>query len=152
MKKLLAPLLLALAVLFAGGCANVAEVSTVGLHADLVKLHRTASGEVRVTWRVRNPNIVAYVLTRSALKISLDGAPVGIANDPSRFGVPTLNQVEQTAVLVPNGPAAVDIINRAVAKGSANYSLEATIWMLVVDDKSEKFTLTASGSIPATGE
>jgi len=152
MKKLLTPLLLVLAVLFAGGCTNVAEISTLGLQADLVKLQKTSGGEVRITWRVRNPNVVSYVLTKSMLKISLDGAPVGLVNDPTRFGLPTMNQYELTSVLVPNGPAATDIINRAIAKGSAGYSLEATIWMLVVDQKSEKFVLTASGSIPATAE
>lgn len=152
MKKLLAPLLLALAVLLIGGCTNVAEISTLGLEADLIRLQRAANGEVRVTWRVRNPNIVAYVLTKGELRITLDGAPVGLASDTHRFGVPALNQIEQTAVLTPNGPAAADIIARAVAKGSAQYTLEATLWMLVVSDKSEKFTLSASGTIPATAE
>ncbi len=152
MKKLLAPLLLVLAVLLAGGCANVAEISTKGLHADLVRVQKAPNGEVRVTWRVSNPNIVAYVLTKSALKVSIDGAPVGVANDPKRFGVPSMNQIEQTTVLVPNGPAATEIIDRALAKGSANYALEATIWMLVVDEKSEKFVLTTNGSVPVTAE
>lgn len=152
MKKLFAPLLLALAVLFAGGCANVAEISTLGLEAEMVKLHRTADGEVRVTWRIRNPNIVSYVFTKNQLKVSIDGAPVGLINDPTRFGVPTMKQHDITVVLTPNGPAATDIINRAIAKGSASYSLEATIWMLVVDEKAEKFVLTASGTIPATAD
>lgn len=152
MKKLLAPLFLLLAALWLGGCANVAEVSTSGLQADLVRLQRTGGGEIRVTWRVRNPNVVAYVLTKSAFRLSLDGAPVGLVTDTTRVGVPSMNLVEQTAVLVPNGLAAADIINRAIAKGSANYTFEATLWMLVMDDKSEKFTLTASGTIPATAE
>jgi hypothetical protein len=152
MKKLLAPLFLLLTALWLGGCTNIAEVSTSGLQADLVRLQRTANGEVRVTWRVRNPNIVAYVLTKTSFRLSLDGAPVGLMTDTTRVGVPSMNLVEQTAVLVPSGPAAADIISRAIAKGSANYSFEATLWMLVVDDKSEKFSLTASGTIPATAE
>ncbi len=151
MKKLLAPLFLLLAGLWLGGCANVARISTSGLEADLVRLNRAANGEIHVTWRVRNPNIVSYVLTKSNLRVSIDGAPVGLITEPTRLGVPTMNQVEQTSVLVPNGAAAVDIINRAIEKGSASYSFEATVWMLVVDDKSEKFTLTGSGTIP-TGE
>lgn len=152
MKKLLAPLFLLLAGLWLGGCSNIAEISTSGLQADLVRLQRAGNGEIRVTWRVRNPNIVAYVLTKSSLRISLDGAPVGVVTDPTRFGVPPMNQIEQTTVFVPNGPAAADLINRAIAKGSANYSFEATVWMLVVDDKSEKFTLTGSGTIPTSAE
>jgi hypothetical protein len=152
MKKLLAPFFLLLASLWLGGCSNIARISTSGLQADLVSLQRTGTGEVRVTWRVRNPNIVAYVLTKSAFRISLDGAPVGVVTDNTRVGVPTMNMVEQTAVLVPNGPAATEIINRALAKGSADYSFQATLWMLVVDDKSEKFTLVGSGKIPATAE
>ncbi len=152
MKKLLAPFFLLLAALWLGGCTNIAEVSTSGLQADLVRLQRTANGEVRVTWRVRNPNIVAYVLTKTSFRLSLDGAPVGVVTDATRIGVPSMNQVEQTAVLTPNGPAAADIISRAIAKGSANYTFEATLWMLVVDDKSEKFSLTASGTVPVTAE
>ena len=152
MKKLLAPLFLLLAGLWLGGCTNVAEVSTSGLQADLVRLQRADNGEIRVTWRVRNPNIVAYVLTRSSLRVSLDGAPVGLVTDTTRLGVPTMNQIEHTSVLVPNGSAATDIINRAIAKGSASYALDATVWMLIVDDKSEKFTLTASGTILTTAE
>jgi hypothetical protein len=152
MKKLLAPLFLLLAALGLGGCSNIAVISTSGLQADIVSLQRTGGGEVRVTWRVRNPNVVAYVLTKTSMRLSLDGAPVGLVTDNTRLGVPTMNLVEQTSVLVPNGPAAVDIINRAIAKGSADYSFEATVWMLVVDDKSEKFSLTGNGTIPVTAE
>lgn len=152
MKKLFAPLLLLLALIAAAGCTNYVVHSTAGLQTDLVSLQRTAGGEVRVTWRVRNPNVVAYVLTSVTHRISLDGAPVGTVTDGSRFGVPTANAVERTGVLVPNGPAAGEIIAQAIAKGSASYAVDSTLWMLVIDNKTEKFSLSSSGTIPATAE
>ncbi|MDQ5977087.1 MAG: hypothetical protein QG602_59, partial [Verrucomicrobiota bacterium] len=77
MKKLFAPLLLSLAVLFVAGCSSNMQIVTAGLRAELLRLQRMPSGDVQVTWRVNNPNVVPYVITRANLKVSLDGKAVG---------------------------------------------------------------------------
>lgn len=150
MKKLSALLLLALVGIVAG-CKNYVASSTAGLHVDLVSLRRTDEG-VRVTWRVRNPNVVSYVLTRSVHKIALDGTPIGTVEEKQRFGVPTLNQVERSGLLEPASPAANEAISRALTQGSGAYAMDSTLWLLVLDDKIEKFTLPSSGTIPVTGK
>ena len=63
-----------------------------------------------------------------------------------------MNQIEQTSVLKVAGPAAGEAITRAVARGSSGYSLSATLWLLMRDEDVEKFTLTASGTVPASAE
>lgn len=150
MKKLSALLLLALVAL-AAGCKNYVIPTTAGLHVDLISLQR-AGQEVHVTWRVRNPNVVAYVLTQTSHRISLGGVQLGTVTDKDRIGVPSQNEVERHGVLVPASPAASEAINQALAKGSAAYTLESTFWMLVLDDKIEKFTRPSSGTIPVTAK
>lgn len=152
MKKLFAPLLLTLAFLLLGGCANNMAVITAGLRADLVRLQRADNGDIRVTWRVRNPNVVGYVLTKQAIKVSIDGVPIGTVNSEERIGIPATNQAERTNVLTVASPAARQAIEQALARGSANYDLNATIWLLIVDDDIEKFSLTNSGTVPAGAE
>lgn len=152
MKKLFLPLLVSLFALLLSSCASHIEASTAGLRAELVKLQRTAGGDVQVTWRVRNPNVVAYVLTKSSLKITLDGVAVGTVDAEKRFGIPSMNQADQTGVLTTTSPAASQAVNQAIARGSASYNLSAALWLLVVDDDIEKFTLTASGTVPAGAE
>lgn len=150
MKKLSALVLLAL-VAFTASCKNYVIPTTAGLHIDLISLER-AGNEVHVTWQVRNPNVVAYVLTQTAHRITLGGTLIGTVTDKQRVGVPSQNEVERRGVLVPSNPAAMEAINQAVAKGSAAYTLESTLWMLVLDDKIEKFTRPSSGTIPVTAK
>jgi hypothetical protein len=150
MKKLSVLLLLAL-VAFAAGCKNYVIPTTAGLHVDLISLQR-AGDEVHVTWRVRNPNVVAYVLTQTSHRITLGGTPIGTVTDKERVGVPSQNELERSGVLVPSSPAAREAINQAVAKGSAAYTLDSTLWMLVLDDKIEKFSRPSSGTIPVTAK
>lgn len=152
MTKLFAPLLLTLAALFLGGCGSHTEVITAGLRTDLVSVKRAASGDIQITWRVRNPNVISYVLTKHAIKVSLDGVPVGTATGTSRFGIPSMNQVDQTSVLTVTDPAASQALAQALARGSASYKLDATLWLLIVDEDIEKFNLTGSGTVPVTAE
>jgi hypothetical protein len=150
MKKLSALLLLVLLAL-AAGCKNYVIPTTAGLHADLISLQR-AGNEVQVTWRLRNPNVVAYVLTQTSHRVTLGGTLVGTVTDKERIGVPSQNEVERIGVLVPASPAAQEAINQAIANGSAPYTLESTFWMLMIEDKTEKFTRSSSGRIPITAK
>jgi len=152
MKKLFAPLLVLLTALLFSGCSSNIVATTAGLHADLVKINRATNGDIQVTWRVRNPNVVSYVLTRHSLKISVDGTAIGTIAAEKRFGIPPMNQADHTSVLTVSDPAANQAITQALAKGSANYTLNATLWLLLRDDEVEKFTLNNSDTVPVTAE
>jgi len=152
MKKLFLPLLVSFLALILGGCVSNAVESTAGLRIELVRLQRTGNGDIQVTWRAQNPNVVAYVLTKSSLKISLDGVAVGTVDAQTRFGIPSMNQVDQTGVLVTADPAASQAVEQALARGSASYTLNATLWLLVIEEDIEKFTLTAAGTVPTGSE
>lgn len=146
MKKLSAPLLLTLVTLLFGGCISNAVISQ-GLRAELVRLERTAGGDLQVTWRFRNPNVVPYVINRSVLKISLDGKPIGELTGIKRFGVPAQNLFEQTSVLPASAVTDAATVQQALARGSASYNLGATMWILLVDDKEEKFHVDTAGTV-----
>lgn len=150
MKKLFAPLLLSLAMLFVAGCASNMEIVTAGLRTELLRVQRQPSGDVQVTWKVSNPNVVPYVITRAVLKVSLDGKVVGELNDPRRFAVPAQNLAEQTSVLPAAAITDKATLEQALLRGNAGYALNATIWILMLEDKEEKFRADASGSV-ATG-
>jgi hypothetical protein len=147
MKKLS---LLLLAGLLACGfiACTSADVMTNGLSIALTRIERTGDGAVHVTWRIGNPNIVSYLLTKGAHKLTLNGTLVGTVIDNSRLGVPAQNQVESSGLLVPVGPGSASIIDQAVAQGSASYKVESIVTMLVVNETIEKFPLSASGSVP----
>ncbi len=150
MKKLFAPLLLLVATLLVAGCASNTDVVVSGLRADLVRLERAGSGDLAVTWRVRNPNVVPYVLTKASLKLSLNGQLVGTVNDPTRIGVPTAGQIEHTSILKAGEVKAAAVVDQAVAQGSAAYALDAALWVLLLEDKEDRFHLSATGTIPVT--
>jgi hypothetical protein len=150
MKKLFAPLLLALGVLFTAGCSSNMQIVTAGLRAEMLRLQRLPGGDVQVTWRVNNPNVVPYVITRATLKLSLDGKPVGELTEPRRFAVPAQNLADQSSVLPASAITDATTVEQALARGSASYSLNATIWILMIEDKEEKFRADSSGSV-ATG-
>jgi hypothetical protein len=152
MKKLFAPLLWLVAALLLGGCASNTQIVVAGLRADLVRVQRSSAGEVQVTWRVRNPNVVPYVLTRASLKISFNGQSLGVVNDQTRLGVPINNAIEHTAVLTQPSAEAGQLVTQALAQGSASYALDANFWVLLVDDKEEKFQLKAAGTVPVTAQ
>lgn len=152
MKKLLAPVFALLAVLLLGACTSRISISTAGLGISATKLEHLGNGDLRVTWTLRNPNIVAYVFTRSTHKLWLDGTEVGTVTSTARVGVPSLNQIEAGGILTPANPAARAAIERAAGAGSAAYRMESVLWLLVVDDKTEKVELHSSGTLPVTRE
>ncbi|RXK54669.1 hypothetical protein ESB00_01875 [Oleiharenicola lentus] len=147
MKKLFAPLLLALGVLFVAGCSSNMQIITAGLRAELLRLQRLPGGDVQVTWKVSNPNVVPYVITRANLKISLEGKAVGELTEPRRFAVPAQNLAEQTSVLSAASVTDAALLEQALSRGSASYDLNATIWILMLEDKEEKFRADASGTV-----
>lgn len=152
MKHLFTPLLL-LGLVFCGltGCSSTTEIISAGLRIELTQIRRDSSG-VHVTWRVHNPNVVSYLFSKSTHKLTLDGTVVGTLEDASPVGLPQFNRVERTATLVPANAATAQVVDRALAQGSASYRLDSTVWVLIVDDQIEKIPLSASGSVPVSAK
>lgn len=151
MKHLPLPLLL-LALLLGGltGCASNSDIISAGLRIELTQIQRGADGSVQVTWRVQNPNVVAYVFQRSTHKLTLDGVEVGTMQDSSPTGVPPRSQADRTGTLIPAGSAGSQTIDQALARGSASYNLDSTMWVLIIDDDVERVPLRAAGTVTVT--
>jgi hypothetical protein len=151
MKQLLTPLLL-LSLILSGltGCSSTSKIISSGLRVELTRVERDSSGAVQVTWRVHNPNVVSYVFSKSAHKLSLDGAVVGTIEDVAPLGVPQLSQADRVATLVSSGAAASQVIDQAIPRGSASYRLDSTIWVLIIDDELEKIALAGAGTVPVS--
>lgn len=153
MKHLFTPLLLLCLVLCGlTGCSHSTEIISAGLRVELTQIQRDSSGGVHVTWRVHNPNVVSYLFTKSTHKLTLNGTVIGTVSDTAPLGLPKFNQTDRTLPLVPANPAVAEIVDRAVAQGSAAYRLESTLWVLIVDEDTEKVPLNASGSVPVTAK
>ena len=151
MKKL--SLLLLTGLLACGFIAcTSADIMSNGLSIALTRIERSGDGTVHVTWHIGNPNIVSYLLTKGTHKLTLNGTLVGTVLDNARLGLPAQNQVESSGRLILTGPASASVIDQAVAQGSASYKLESTVTMLIVDDKVERFPLTASGNVPVVAK
>lgn len=148
MKHLLTPLLL-LVFTIGGltGCSSLTKTIASGLRIELTQVQRDSGGNVQVSWRVHNPNVVAYLFTKSSHKLTLDGAAVGTFEETVRFGVPAFNNEERSATLVTTGTPANQTIDQALARGSAAYGLDSTLWVLIVDEQVERITLKGSGTV-----
>jgi hypothetical protein len=153
MKQLFTPLLL-LSLVLCGltGCSSTSEIISAGLRIELTQVQRDSSGGVQVTLRVHNPNVVSYLFSKSSHKLTLNGTLVGTMTDTAPLGLAQLNRAERTLPLVPAGAAATDVIDRAIAQGSASYQLTSSMLVLIIDEDTEKIPLSASGSVPVTAK
>ncbi len=152
MKNPLSFLLLAVALLCGFTACGAPTYITAGIKIEATRVERAADGTVRVTWRVGNPNVAAYLLARTAHKLSLNGTLVGTVTDTSPFGVPAQSQAERTGVLTPAKPPADAVLAQAIAQGSAAYRLDSTVHLLIVEDKTERIPLTHSGTVTVTAK
>jgi len=150
MKKILPPLLLALALVCGFTACGSPDFITAGLKVELTSIERTDDGAMRIAWHVRNPNVFPYLLHRTSSKITLDGTLVGTLTDEAPLGVPAQSEANRSAVLKPVNPAAVAALNQAVARGSAAYRVDTVLTVLLLDDKFEKIPLNLSGTVPVT--
>jgi LEA14-like dessication related protein len=152
MKKLLAPfLLLSLLAAFFAGCSG-SNTTMVGLQAELAGIQRAGEGDVSVTWRVVNPNIVPYLVARADHRIYLDGVLVGTISDRSALAVPAQSKPERTSKLVIAGAAAERALAGATASGSAAYRLESEVTIRLFGENTDKSDLRATGTVPVTGK
>lgn len=151
MKQLLTSLLLLSLVL--GGLTSCTSTSTIiaaGLQIELVQVQRGSNGAVQVTWRFHNPNVVSYLFSKVSLRVALDGTLIGTIQDDAPLGLPASNHADRTGTLVSAGAAADQVIDQALARGSAFYRVDSTVWVLIVDDEMEKIPLSRTGSVPVT--
>jgi LEA14-like dessication related protein len=151
MKHLLTPLLLL--ILTVGGltgCSSMTKTIASGLRIEVTQVQRDSGGNVLVSWRVQNPNVVAYLFTKSSHKLTLDGTTVGSFEETVRFGVPAFSHAERTATLVTTKTPAPQIIEQALARGSTAYGLDSTLWVLIVDEQVERISLKGSGQAPVS--
>lgn len=147
MKNWFTPLLLVVSLAAFTSCASTSEIITTGLRIELTQIERSSDGTIQATWRVKNPNIVPYLIDRSTHKVTLDGVLVGTITDSARLGIAAQSQVERTSVLKPANAQVADRLVQLAAKGSASYQLSSAIVLLLYDDETSKSTLTGSGSV-----
>jgi hypothetical protein len=122
------------------GCSSSAKIVGAGLRVELLQVQRATDG-VNVTWRINNPNVAFYLFSKSTFKVSLDGVPLGVLVENARIGVPPTSRYEHTSHLAVTGPAA-QAVEQALARGHAQYRLEAvTLWWLLNDDDTEKLSV-----------
>jgi len=150
MKNWLTPLLLAMSLLALAACTSASEIIATGLKIELTQVERAGDGTIHVTWRVRNPNVVSYLVDRSIHKVTLDGVLVGTITDKVRLGVPPQSPADRTSVLTPVNAQVADHLVQLAAKGRASYNVDSTIFLLIYDDEITKASLSASGSVPVS--
>ena len=153
MKRLITPVcLLVILGAMLTGCVDKSQLVASGLRIELTGIERSGTGVLTVAWRVANPNVVPYLLTRFSHKIFLNGTKLGTIVDLEPLGVPPNTNAARTSKLTPGDAAGADAVARALASGSASYRIETQIVIRIYDETIEKSSLTNSGTVPVTGK
>jgi LEA14-like dessication related protein len=152
MKKLTLLLLGGLLLCGFSACANTEKIIAGDLKVALTRIERTSDNIVHATWRVDNPNVVSYLVAKGTHKILLNGALIGTIVQDQPLGVPAQSKFERGNVVTLVGPAADSILDQAIAQGSADYRVESTIMLLIIDEQFEKIRLTYTGTVPVTAK
>lgn len=148
MKKWLVPLFLAVVTALIAGCTSVSELIATGLRVELTQIREASDGSVEVAWRINNPNVVGYVVDRVALRILINGELVGTVADQTRVGIAPQSGVDRKSALFLAKPAGGQRLAAAIGQAPVPYRVETTIWLLLLDDKMAKASLTGSGAVP----
>lgn len=147
MKNWLTPLLLVVSLFILGACTSSSEIISTGLKIELTRVERASDGTISVTWRVRNPNVVSYLIDRSIHRVKLDGLVLGTITDTARLGVPAQSPAERTSVIAPNGAMSADQFAQLATKGTASYQVDSTVYLLIYDDEITKASLSGAGTV-----
>ena len=150
MKRILAPVFL-LAVLLCG-CSSSDNVVSVGLRIELNGVERAADGTVQVSWQVANPNVVPYLVSHTTLKVYLDGAYLGMANDEEPLGVAPSSHAGRTSRLSGGDAAAAQAVAAAGVKGSGNYRVDSVVVLRLYDEAVQRALFSNSGTVPVTAK
>jgi hypothetical protein len=138
MRKLVAPLLLAIGLLaLLVGCSSP---PLTGFTIELQKIEQAADGSLIATARLVNPNVVAYNVDSSTHALYLDGKLAGTLSASGAEGVPAQNSVVTTAKFS-TAPGFV------LKSGTASYRLESVLVMRLYGDSTEKQKLTSTGTV-----
>ncbi len=148
MKRLLTPVfLLALLAAFLPACTNTSRIIATGLEIEVTGIERASDGTVTASWQIKNPNIVAYLISRVKHKIVLNGVNLGSIDESEPLPLPIGGKGGRTSKLSGVDAAATRVLTEAASLGSANYRLDTQITILVYDDTFEKAGLTHSGTV-----
>jgi hypothetical protein len=101
---------------------------------------------------VSNANIGPYLLSRVSHKIKLNGTYIGTVLDEEPLAILPGNKAGRTSKLTGGNAASDQVVNDAVARGSANYQLDTQITILIYDETVEKSVLANFGTVPVTGK
>jgi hypothetical protein len=152
MKKFSLPLfLLVCGAFFQGGCTNAGTIVVVGLRIELTGIERAGDGSATVTWRVQNPNVAPYLVSRTTHKIYLNGTLVGTVKEDDAMAVPAQNNASKTSKLVLAG-GADRLLADAAGHGPVSYKVDSTIVVVIYGDASEKGGLTGTGTVSVTNK
>ncbi|MBL9216667.1 MAG: hypothetical protein JNG83_14410 [Opitutaceae bacterium] len=138
-------LLIALFAALLAGCSS-GRSTVVGLRFELTGVEQAADGSTKVSWRVLNPNLVAYLLAEGTHRITLDGVPVGTFKHSTPIGVPAQNQSDNVATLETTAPSAAALA-AAASRGRASYRLESQIVVRLFGDNIQKATFHNAGEV-----
>lgn len=134
------------------GCSSNNRIIASGLSVEVARIQQNAAGDVMVTLRAHNPNVVSYLFAKTLHTLTLDGKLVGKIEENSPQGLPAINLIERTAKLTVTDDAARQVIAQALRRGSATYRVESTVWVLIVDDDIEKISLSGAGTVTVSAE
>jgi LEA14-like dessication related protein len=149
MKKLLTPLVLLLGVvLFHAGCSNSGTIVVTGLRIEITGIERSSNGDVQVTWRLMNPNIVPYLLSRVSQKISLNNTLVGTTLDTAPIAIPAQDHATHTSKLTLAGGAASQVLAGAAGHGPVSYRVETALSIQLFGDMIERGDISGAGVVP----
>jgi LEA14-like dessication related protein len=152
MKKLPLLLLASLLLTYFSACTSTTNVIAGDLKVALTRIERGSDKTVHAIWRVDNPNVVSYLVSKGTHKVLLNGTLIGTIIQDQPLGIPAQTKFERTSVLTLANPAAEAIIDQALAHGSADYRVESTIMLLIIDDQFEKIRLTYTGTVPVVAK
>jgi hypothetical protein len=144
--------LLALLAAFFASCTNTSRLVSTGLGVELTGIERAGDGAVAASWRVDNPNIVAYLLSRVSHKVYLNGTYLGTIVDEEPLAVPASTNSGRTSRLTGGDAAASRVLAEAIARGSANYRMDTQLVVRIYDETVEKASLASSGTVPVTAK
>lgn len=153
MKKCLLPLfLLVCGLVFPSGCNNTGTIIVVGLRIELTGIERAPDGTTTASWRVMNPNVAPYLLSRTSHKIYLNGTLVGTTTDTDPMAIPARNNAGKTSKLILAGPAAERLLAEAVGHGPVSYRVDSSLVVLIYNDSTEKSSLSGTGMVTVSSK
>jgi LEA14-like dessication related protein len=151
-RRYLVLLLLGLGLFFPSACSNPGKIIVTGLKVELTGIDRAGDGAVTVHWRMVNPNVTPYLLSRVNSRIYLDGALIGKTADGAPMAVPAEANAAKSSTLETGGTDGGRIIGEAAARGSAGYRVDSEVTVLIYGDTTQNGVLTSSGTVPVTAK